>query len=80
MSCNFWQKRCIKNKLEDKLILKAVELKGRDWGAVLAVLKRNWEGLGEEGELHQSCNIGDNRLHDRLRKRVSALLGKKKEK
>ena len=80
MSCNFWQKRFIKNELEDQLILKAVELKGRDSGAVLAVLKRNWEVLAEEGELYRSCDIGDKRLHDRLKKRVSTLLGKGKEK
>ena len=29
------------SKLEDQLILKAVELKGRDWRAVLAFLQRN---------------------------------------
>ena len=64
------------------MILKAVELKGRDWRAVLAFLKRNWEflGLGEKGELYRSCDIGDKRLHDRLRKRASTLLGKEKEK
>lgn len=68
------------SKLEDQLILKAVELKGRDWRAVLAFLKRNWEVLGEEGELYRSCDIGDKRFHDRLRKRASTLLGKEKEK
>ena len=36
------------SKLEDHLILKAVELKGRDWRTVLAFLKSNWEVLGEK--------------------------------
>ena len=61
------------------MILKAVELKGRDWRAVLTFLKRNWEFLGEKGELYRSCDIGDKRLHDRLRKRASTLLGKEKK-
>ena len=42
------------SKLEEQLILTAVELEGRDWRAVLAFLKRNWEVLGEEGELYRS--------------------------
>lgn len=70
----------IYSKLEDQLILKAAELKGRDWRAVLAFLKRNWEFLGEKGELYRSCDVGNRRLHDRLRNRASTLLGKEKEK
>ena len=41
------------------MIVRAVELNGRDWRAVLAFLKRNWEVLGEEGELYRICDIGD---------------------
>ena len=33
------------SKLDDQLILKAVELKGRDWRAVLAFLKRNFKSF-----------------------------------
>ena len=48
------------SKLEDHLILKAVELKGRDWRTVLAFLKSNWEVLGEEGKIYRDCDIGEN--------------------
>ena len=68
------------SKLEDQLILKAVELKGRDWRAVLAFLKRNWEVLGHEGKLYRDCDISDKSVHDRLRKRASTFLRKAKEK
>ncbi|KAJ7386459.1 hypothetical protein OS493_008588 [Desmophyllum pertusum] len=68
------------SKLEDQLILKAVELKGRDWRAVLAFLKRNCEVLGQEGKLYRDCDIGDKSIHDRLRKRASTFLRKPKEK
>ena len=43
------------SKLEDQLILKAVEPKGHDWRAVLAFLKKNWEVLREEGEAATSA-------------------------
>ena len=64
------------SKLEDQLILKAVELKGRDRRAVLAFLKRNCEVLGQEGKLYRDCDIGDKSIHDRLRKRASTFLRK----
>jgi len=60
------------SKLEDYLILKAVELKGRDWRTVLAFLKSNWEALGEEGKIYRDCDIGEKSLQERLRKRASA--------
>ena len=44
------------------MIVRAVELNGRDWRAVLAFLKRNWEVLGEEEELYRICGIGDRRI------------------
>lgn len=54
------------SRFEDQF--KVVE---RDWRAVpLFVLKRNWEVLGEEGELYRSSDIGGKRLNDRLRKRA----------
>ena len=68
------------SKLEDHLILKAVELKGRDWRTVLAFLKSNWEVLGEEGKIYRDCDIGEKSLQERLRKRASALLNKVKDK
>ena len=68
------------SKLEDYLILKAVELKGRDWRTVLAFLKSNWEVLGEEGKIYRDCDIGEKSLQERLRKRASALLNKVKDK
>ena len=68
------------SKLEDHLILKAVELKGRDWRTVLAFLKTNWEVLGEEGKIYRDCNIGEKSLQERLRKRAWALLNKVKDK
>ena len=68
------------SKLEDHLILKAVELKGRDWRTVLAFLKTNWEVLGEEGKIYRDCDIGEKSLQERLRKRASSLLNKVKEK
>ena len=40
------------SKLEDHLILKAVELKGRDWRTVLAFFKSNWKVLAEEGNIY----------------------------
>lgn len=63
-------------KLEDRLIIRAVELNGRDWRAVLAFLKRNWEVLGEKGELYRDCDIGDRSIQDRLRKRAATVLSK----
>ena len=68
------------SKLEDHLILKAVELKGRDWRTVLAFSKSNWEVLGEEGKIYRDCDIGEKSLKERLRKRASALLNKVKDK
>ena len=68
------------SKLEDHLILKAVELKGRDWRTVLAFLKSNWEVLGEKGKIYRDCDIGEKSLQERLRKRASALLKKVKDK
>ena len=65
-----------RSKLEDHLIIRAAELNGRDWRAVLAFLKRNWEVLGEEGELYRDCDIGDRSIQDRLRKRAAIVLGK----
>ena len=62
------------------MILKAVELKERDWRAVLAVLKTNWEVLGEEGKIYGDCDIGKKSLQEHLRKRASALLKKVKDK
>ena len=67
------------SKLEDHLIIRAVELNGRDWRAVLAFLKRNWEVLGEEGELYRDYDIGDRSIQDRLRKRAATVLGKDSE-
>ena len=61
------------SKLEDRLIIRAVELNGRDWRAVLTFLKRNWEVLGEEGELYRDCDIGDRSIQDRLRKRAATI-------
>ena len=54
-------------KLEDHLILKAVELKGRDWRTVLPFLKSNWEVLGEEEKTYRDCDIGEKSLQERLR-------------
>ena len=68
------------SKLENHLILKAVELKGRDWRTVLAFLKSNWEVLGEEGKIYRDCDIGEKSLQEHLRKGVSALLNKVKDK
>ena len=68
------------SKLEDYLILKAVELKGRDWRTVLAFLKSNWEVLGEEGKIYRDFDIGEKSLQERLTKRASALLNKVKDK
>lgn len=67
------------SKMEDQLILKAVELCGRDWRAVLAFLKRNWEVLGKEGEIYRDCDVGDKSMHDRLRKRAAVFLSKAKD-
>ena len=36
---------------EDMIIVKAVEMKGRDWRAVLTFMKQNCEILGKDGEL-----------------------------
>ena len=52
------------SKLEDHLILKAVELKGRDWRTVLAFLKSIWEVLGEEGKIYRDCDIGEKSLQE----------------
>ena len=68
------------SKLEDYLILKAIELKGRDWRTVLAFLKSNLGVLGEEGKIYRDCDIGEKSLQERLRKRASALLNKVKDK
>ena len=66
------------SKSVDQLIPKAVELKVCNWWAILAFLKRNWEVLREQEELYRSCDIGDRRSHDRLRKQATTLLGKRK--
>ena len=58
------------SKLEDHLILNAVELKGQDWRTVLAFLKSNWE---------VNCDIGEESLQERLGKRAAALLKKVKD-
>ena len=68
------------SKLEDHLILKPVQLKGRDWRTVLAFLKSNWKGLGEEGKIYRDCDISEKSLQERLRKRAAALLNKVKDK
>ena len=67
------------SKMEDQLILKAHELCGRDWRAVLAFLKRNWEVLGKEEEIYRDCDVGDENMHDRLRKRAAVFLSKAKD-
>ena len=68
------------SKLEDHLILKGVELKGRDWRTVLAFLKSNSEVRGEEGKIYGDCDIGEKSLQERIRKRAAALLNKVKDK
>ena len=62
------------------MILKAIELKGRDWRTVLAFFKSNWEVLGEEEKTYRDCNIGEKSFQERPRKQVSALLNKGKDK
>lgn len=70
--------RRIYSKIEDQLILKAVELYGRDLTGVLAFLKRNWEVLGKEGEIYRHCDVSDKNIHDRLRKGAVIFLIKAK--
>lgn len=67
------------SKVEDQLILKAMEMFGRDWREVLAFLKRNWEVLGKDGEIYRDCNLNDRKMHDRLRKRSAVFLRKAKD-
>lgn len=59
------------SKLEDCFIIRAVELNGWDWRAVLAFLKWNWEV-----ELSHDCAIGDRSIQDRLQKWAATLLTK----
>ena len=53
-------------RFEDQLILKSVQLKRRDWRAVLAFLKTNWEVLGKDGQFYRDCDIGERSIQDRL--------------
>lgn len=62
------------SELEDLMIIKAVEMKGRNWRVVLTFMKQNSKILGKEGE------VGDCGMQDRLRKGASFLLNKGKEK
>ena len=68
------------SELEDFIIVKAVEMKGRDWRAVLTFMKQNCEILGKHVEFYQKCEVGDRGMQDRLRIRASLLLKKDKEK
>ena len=53
---------------KNHLILKAVELHGRDWKMVLAFSKLELGVLGEEGELYHDCDINNGSVQGPLRK------------
>lgn len=62
------------------MIVRAVEMKGRDWRAVLTFMKQNSEILGKDGGFYEKCEVGDSKMRDRLRKLASLFLNKGKEK
>lgn len=68
------------SELEDLIIIKAVEMKGCDWRAMLTFMKQNCKILGKDGEFYQTCVVGDRGMQERHRKRASLLLNKDKEK
>lgn len=76
-------KRRCKHKytqIEDLMILKAVEARGRDWRAVLQFMMKHSEVFDKDAQtFYGSCEVTDKKMHERLRKRFSLLSdGKKK--
>lgn len=65
-------------KIEDLLILQAVEKKGRNWRSVLKFLCENADALGKSGEFYKNVNVDDKLIQERIRKRATKLMDDEK--
>lgn len=61
-------------KIEDLLILQAVEQKGRNWRSILKFLCENADALGKSGEFYKKVNVNDKLIQERIRKRAAKLM------